>query len=50
MMHSMEVSSWEVIASLTEQGLGIGFLPDYIIGKRAVILYDAPYPPFPIGF
>lgn len=26
----MEVTSWEVIASLTEQGLGIGFLPDYV--------------------
>lgn len=26
----MEVSSWEVIACLTEQGLGIGFIPDYV--------------------
>jgi LysR family transcriptional regulator, transcriptional activator of the cysJI operon len=43
----MEVSSWEVIASLTEQGLGIGFLPDYIIGKRAVILYECPIPTIP---
>lgn len=43
----MEVSSWEVIASLTEQGLGIGFLPDYIIGKRAVIPYDCPLPSIP---
>jgi DNA-binding transcriptional LysR family regulator len=32
----MEVSSWEVIASLCEQGLGIGFVPDYIVkdGRR----------------
>lgn len=37
MSSCMEVSSWEVIASLTEQGLGIGFLPDYIVGKRAII-------------
>lgn len=37
---SMEVSSWEVIASLTEQGLGIGFLPDYIVGKRALVEYE----------
>lgn len=42
---SMEVSSWEVIASLTEQGLGVGFLPDYIIGKRSLIHYDCPIPP-----
>lgn len=27
---SMEISSWEVIARLTEEGLGIGFFPDYI--------------------
>lgn len=26
----MEVSSWEVIACLTEQGLGVGFFPDYV--------------------
>lgn len=43
----MEISSWEVIASLTEQGLGIGFLPDYIIGKRALISYDLQIPPIP---
>lgn len=44
---SMEVSSWEVIASLTEQGLGIGFLPDYIIGKRSLIQYDCQVPAIP---
>ena len=43
----MEVSSWEVIASLTEQGLGIGFLPDYIIGNRALLPYDCPIPTIP---
>lgn len=41
---SLEVSSWEVIASLTEQGLGIGFLPDYIVGKRALVRYDCSIP------
>lgn len=44
---SMEVSSWEVIASLTEQGLGVGFLPDYIIGKRSLIPYECALPSIP---
>lgn len=44
MSSSMEVSSWEVIASLAEQGLGIGFLPDYIAGKRALIPYECGLP------
>jgi len=26
----MEISSWEVIARLAEEGLGIGFFPDYV--------------------
>ncbi|WP_079989506.1 LysR family transcriptional regulator [Candidatus Protochlamydia phocaeensis] len=43
----MEVSSWEVIASLTKQGLGIGFLPDYIIGKRSLIPYELSIPLIP---
>lgn len=43
----MEVSSWEVIASLTEQGLGIGFLPDYIALKRSLIPCDCPIPSIP---
>ena len=42
MSSCMEVSSWEVIASLTELGFGIGFLPDYIVGKRKIVSYD-PY-------
>jgi DNA-binding transcriptional LysR family regulator len=29
------VSSWEVIANLTQEGLGIGYFPDYIAKKRA---------------
>lgn len=43
----MEVSSWEVIASLTEQGLGIGFLPDYIVGKRSLVHSEFIIPPIP---
>ncbi len=47
MTSCMEVSSWEVIASLTEHGLGIGFLPDYIIGKRSLIPCDYSTPVIP---
>lgn len=43
----IEVSSWEVIASLAEQGLGIGFLPDYIVGKRLLIPHACVIPPIP---
>ena len=43
----MEVSSWEVIASLTEAGLGLGFFPDYIVGKRAIVPHELPLPPIP---
>lgn len=43
----MEVSSWEVIASLTEQGQGMGFLPDYIVGKRLLVPCEYPFPPIP---
>jgi DNA-binding transcriptional LysR family regulator len=43
----MEVSSWEVIAGFTEQGLGIGFFPDYITGKRALIPYKIQLPSIP---
>jgi DNA-binding transcriptional LysR family regulator len=31
----MEISSWEVIARLVEEGLGIGFFPDYVAQDRA---------------
>lgn len=40
----IEVSSWEVIATLTEQGLGIGFLPDYIVSKRDLVSYECSIP------
>lgn len=30
----MEISSWEVIANLTEAGLGIGLFPEYVARKR----------------
>lgn len=38
----MEVASWEVIANLTEEGLGIGFFPEYVAQKRQKFLkhYD----------
>lgn len=44
---SIEVSSWEMIASLTEQGLGIGFLPDYVAGKRSLIPHACKLPSIP---
>jgi len=34
----MEISSWEVIASLTEAGVGIGFFPDYVASRRKNLL------------
>lgn len=34
----MEISSWEVIARLTEEGLGIGFFPDYVANARGLHL------------
>lgn len=45
----MEVSSWEVIANLTEEGLGIGFFPDYVALKRNKVLveYEGRYDPMP---
>ncbi len=42
-----EVSSWEVIAGLAEQGLGIGFLPDYIAGKHNLIPDSRQLPSIP---
>jgi len=30
----MQVSSWEVIAKLTEEGLGIGFFPEYVAASK----------------
>lgn len=43
----MEVSSWEVIAGLTEQGVGVGFFPDYIVGRRAIVHSTINLPPIP---
>jgi len=30
----LEVGSWEVVANLVEEGLGIGYFPDYVAAKR----------------
>jgi DNA-binding transcriptional LysR family regulator len=41
----MEVSSWEVIAKLTEEGLGVGFFPDYVAQNRRMLKeYDLGLP------
>lgn len=31
---TMNISSWEVVANLTEENLGIGFFPDYVSYRR----------------
>lgn len=46
----MEVSSWEVIANLTEEGLGIGFFPDYVALKRKQHLIECPIKHDPIPY
>lgn len=46
----MEVSSWEVIANLTEAGLGIGFFPDYVALKRKKHLKVSTYKIDPIQY
>jgi len=43
----MEVASWEVIASLVEEGLGIGFFPDYIAKKKDLERIDLGLPSIP---
>lgn len=30
----VEVNSWEIMANLVEEGMGIGYLPDYIVERR----------------
>lgn len=30
----LEVGSWEVVANLVEEGLGIGYFPDYVATKK----------------
>lgn len=35
---ALEVSSWEVMANLTMEGLGIGYFPDYVaLGKKELL-------------
>ncbi len=34
----MEISSWEVIARLVEEGLGIGFFPDYVAAGKTKLV------------
>lgn len=45
----MQVSSWEVIANLTEAGLGIGFFPDYVALKRKkeLVEFKTKFDPIP---
>lgn len=42
----IEILSWEVIASLVKQGLGVGFLPDYV-GARNDLVPIASKPKLP---
>lgn len=46
---ALEVSSWEVIANLTVEGLGIGYFPDYIaLGKKEILKkHEINLPSFP---
>ncbi len=37
---AMEVTSWEVIANLTEKGVGIGFFPDYLAHRRHHLIQE----------
>lgn len=34
----MEISSWEMVAKLTEKGFGVGFFPDYVAEPRKEFL------------
>lgn len=43
----MEISSWEVIAKLAESGLGIGFLPDYIVKNHQLVPFKCGIPAMP---
>jgi DNA-binding transcriptional LysR family regulator len=46
---ALEVNSWEVIANLSIEGLGIGYFPDYIaLGKKEMLKkYELNLPCFP---
>lgn len=43
----MEISSWEVIAKLTEAGLGIGLFPDYVAKKKQLKVVFSDLTPIP---
>ncbi len=46
----MEISSWGVIANLTEHGLGIGFFPDYLARLQHTSLKLSSYEHDPIPY
>lgn len=46
----MQVSSWEVIASLVEEGLGVGFIPDYVSLRKHRTLEEYPLDIKPIPY
>ena len=45
---SMRVHSWSVLKQLAIEGYGIGFLPDYLVGKKEekYLVKNLGYPPF----
>lgn len=43
----IEVLSWEVIAGMVKQGLGIGFLPDYVAKAHDLIPFPFKFPKIP---
>lgn len=43
----IEVLSWEVIANMIHEGLGIGIMPDYVAQKHNLALVPIPIPPIP---
>lgn len=43
----MEALSWQVIAGMVEQGLGIGFLPDYVANTHHLKPFDYKIPKIP---
>ncbi len=44
----LKVASWEVIANLTEQGLGIGLFPDYVaLNKKQLVEHELELDPLP---
>lgn len=43
----LEVLSWEAIASMVKQGLGVGFLPDYVANAHALVPFPIKLPKIP---